>query len=249
MILTELRDWSQKLKVALQDVPEVTDVDTDLQPGGLETDLIVDRDAASRLGLNESIIDSSLGDSFTQALTSTIYDPYNPQQYHVVLEVAPAVLAEPGSAEGHVPEHLRRVRSPAPRPPRPSPAPLPSKEVTKTASSVAQDAARNLASNSLANAGRGNTSTGAAISLSAEQVVPFSAFSHYVTSTTPTSVNHTGTSISTSFSYNLADGRGAEHRGWRRSSRRWPASTCPSASTAAPTARRSCSSSRPATSR
>ncbi|HEY1900529.1 MAG TPA: efflux RND transporter permease subunit, partial [Steroidobacteraceae bacterium] len=67
--LTELRDWSQKLKVALQDVPEVTDVDTDLQPGGLQTDLIVDRDAAARLGLNESIIDSDLGNSFTQALT------------------------------------------------------------------------------------------------------------------------------------------------------------------------------------
>jgi multidrug efflux pump len=78
--------------------------------------------------------------------------------------------------------------------------------VSTSASAVAEDAARNLASNSLANAGRGNTSTGAAISLAAEPVVPFSAFSHYVTSTTPVSVNHTGTSISTSFSYNLAPG-------------------------------------------
>jgi multidrug efflux pump len=75
-----------------------------------------------------------------------------------------------------------------------------------TATAVAQDAARNLASNSLANAGRGNTSTGAAISVTAEHVVPYSAFSHYATSTTPTQVNHTGTSISTSFSYNLAPG-------------------------------------------
>jgi multidrug efflux pump len=80
------------------------------------------------------------------------------------------------------------------------------KGVTTSASAVAEDAARNLASNSLANAGRGNTSTGAAISLAAEPVVPFSAFSHYTTSTTPVSVNHTGTSISTSFSYNLAPG-------------------------------------------
>ena len=82
------------------------------------------------------------------------------------------------------------------------------KGVTATsASAIAEDAARNLASNSLANAGRGgNTSTGAAISVAAETVVPFSAFSHYGTSTTPTSVNHTGTSISTSFSYNLPEG-------------------------------------------
>src|SRR5260370_41438414 len=48
--LAELRTWSQRLRSALQDMPEVTDVDSDLQPGGLEADLIVDRDAASRLG-------------------------------------------------------------------------------------------------------------------------------------------------------------------------------------------------------
>ena len=204
--LTELRDWSQKLKVALQDVPEITDVDTDLQPGGLQTDLIVDRDAAARLGLNESIIDSSLGDSFTQALTSTIYDPFNPQQYHVVLEVAPQYSQNPEvlkdmflSTSGGQISGTQATQAVA--------GTTSFKGKTSTAAStVAEDAARNLASNSLANAGRGNTSTGAAISLTAEQVVPFSAFSHYGTSTTPTTVNHTGTSISTSFSYNLQEG-------------------------------------------
>jgi multidrug efflux pump len=203
--LNELRDWSQKLKVALQDVPEVTDVDTDLQPGGLETDLIVDRDAASRLGLNESIIDSSLGDSFTQALTSTIYNPFSPQQYHVVLEVAPQFSQTPEvlkglflSTSGGQISGTQATQAVA--------GTTSFKGVTTSASAVAEDAARNLASNSLANAGRGNTSTGAAISVAAEPVVPFDAFSHYVTSTTPVSVNHTGTSISTSFSYNLAPG-------------------------------------------
>ncbi|HEY4339113.1 MAG TPA: efflux RND transporter permease subunit [Steroidobacteraceae bacterium] len=204
--LAELRDWSQKLKVALQDVPEITDVDTDLQPGGLQTDLIVDRDAASRLGLNESIIDSALGNSFTQALTSTIYDPYNPQQYHVVLEVAPEYSQNPQvlrdmflSTSGGKISGTQATQAVA--------GTTSFKGKTSTAAStVAEDAARNLASNSLANAGRGNTSTGAAISISAEHVVPFSAFSHFDTSTTPTSVSHTGTSISTSFSYNLPEG-------------------------------------------
>ncbi|HEV2703178.1 MAG TPA: efflux RND transporter permease subunit, partial [Steroidobacteraceae bacterium] len=203
--LTELREWSQKLKIALQDVPQVTDVDTDLQQGGLQTDLIVDRDAASRLGLNESVIDSSLGDSFTQSLTSTIYNPYNPQQYHVVLEVAPQYSQNPSvlnsmflSTAGGKISGTQATQAVA--------GTTSFKGVATAASTVAQDAARNLASNSLANAGRGNTSTGAAISLTAEPVVPFSAFSHYATSTTPTSVNHTGTSISTSFSYNLAPG-------------------------------------------
>ena len=93
--LTELRDWSQKLRIALQDVPEVTDVDTDLQPGGLEADLIVDRDAASRLGLTASQIDNALGDAFAQAQVSTIYNPFSPQQYHVVMEVAPEFWQNP----------------------------------------------------------------------------------------------------------------------------------------------------------
>jgi multidrug efflux pump len=203
--LNELRDWTQKLKLALQDVPQVTDVDTDLQPGGLETDLIVDRDAAARLGLNESIIDSSLGNSFTQALTSTIYNPDSPQQYHVVMEVAPQYSQNPQvlkdmflSTSGGQISGTQATQAVA--------GTTSFKGQSTAAASVAEDAARNLASNSLANAGRGNTSTGAAISVSAEHVVPFSAFSHFTTATTPTTVNHTGTSISQSFSYNLPEG-------------------------------------------
>src|SRR6202047_4267048 len=74
------------------------------------------------------------------------------------------------------------------------------------AAAVAQDAARNLAANSLANAGRGNTSTGSAVSVSSETMVPFSAFSRFSTGTTPVSVNHTGTSVSTAIAFNLPDG-------------------------------------------
>src|SRR5438552_1538686 len=93
--LNELRTWSQKLRAALQEVPEITDVDTDLQPGGLETDLIVDRDSASRLGLSEVQIDNALGDAFAQAQVSNILNPYSPQQYHVVMEVAPRFWQNP----------------------------------------------------------------------------------------------------------------------------------------------------------
>ena len=93
--LGELRTWSQNIRVALQDVPEITDVDTDQQPGGLEADLIVDRDSASRLGLTELQIDNALGDAFAQAQVSTIYNPFSPQQYHVVMEVAPEFWQNP----------------------------------------------------------------------------------------------------------------------------------------------------------
>ena len=120
--LNELRTWSQKLRIALQDVPEVTDVDTDLQPGGLETDLIVDRDSASRLGLTASQIDNTLGDAFAQAQVSTIYNPFSPQQYHVVMEVAPEFWQNPDVSQASSTSALPAARSAARRPLRPSPA-------------------------------------------------------------------------------------------------------------------------------
>jgi multidrug efflux pump len=203
--LTELRNWSQKLRIALQNVKEVEDVDTDLQPGGLEADLIVDRDAASRLGLTASQIDNTLGDAFAQSQVSTIYNPFSPQQYHVVMEVAPEYWQNPDtlkslyvSTSGGAVSGTQATQAVAG---------TVSVSATKTsAADVASDLARNLAANSLANAGRGNTSTGSAVSVKKETVVPFSAFSHFEEGTTPTTVNHTGTSVSTSISYNLPEG-------------------------------------------
>jgi multidrug efflux pump len=207
--LHELQTWSQKLRTALQDMPEITDVDTDLQPGGLEADLIVDRDTASRLGLTEIQIDNALGDAFAQAQVSNIYNPYSPQQYHVVMEVAPEFWQNPEilkelyvSTSGGAVSGTQATQAVA--------GTTVLKPVASTASSgaaLAEDAARNLAANSLANAGRGNTSTGSAVSVARETVVPFSAFSHFATGTTPVSVNHTGTSVSTAIAFNLPEGK------------------------------------------
>jgi multidrug efflux pump len=206
--LTELQTWSQKLRTALQDMPEVTDVDTDLQPGGMEADLIVDRDNASRLGLSEIQIDNALGDAFAQAQVSTIYNPFSPQQYHVVMEVAPEFWQNPDtlkdlyvSTSGGAVSGTQATQAVAGTTVLQSAA-----AASPTAAAIAADAARNLAANSLANAGRGNTSTGSAVSTSQETVVPFSAFSHFATGTTPVSVNHTGTSVSTGIAFNLPDG-------------------------------------------
>jgi multidrug efflux pump len=208
--LSELQVWSQRLRTALQGMPEVTDVDTDLQPGGLEADLIVDRDSAARLGLTEIQIDNALGDAFAQAQVSNIYNPFSPQQYHVVMEVAPQFWQNPevlkelyvstsggavtgtGATQAVAGTTVLKTAS--------------SKNSPSSATTVALDAARNLAANFLANAGRGNTSTGAAVSIAQETVVPFSAFSHFATGTTPVSVNHTGTSVSTAISFNLPEG-------------------------------------------
>ena len=207
--LTELRSWSSKLRNALQNVPEVEDVDTDLQPGGLETDLVLDRDTASRLGLTASQIDNALGDAYAQSQVSTIYNPYSPQQYKVVMEVAPSFWQHPeelndfyistagGSASGT--ESTQAVAGTVVL------KSLGGSSSAKTASSVAEDAERNAAANSLATAGRGSN-TGSAVSVSQESVVPLFAFAKVVTNTTPVSVSHTGTSASTSIAYNLPAG-------------------------------------------
>jgi len=206
--LTELQAWSQKLRTAMQDMPELTDVDTDLQPGGLEADLIVDRDSASRLGLTEIQIDNALGDAFAQAQVSTIYNPFSPQQYHVVMEVAPQFWQNPEvlkelyvSTSGGAVSGTQATQAVA------GTAVLQSAAGSAPSNAaVAADTARNLAANSLANAGRGNTSTGSAVSVATETLVPFAAFSHFTTGTTPVSVNHTGTSVSTAIAFNLPDG-------------------------------------------
>jgi len=204
--LSELRTWSVRLRKALQEIPEVTDVDTDLQPGGLETDLIVDRDAASRLGLTAAQIDNTLGDAFAQSQVSTIYNPYSPQQYHVVMEVAPEFWQNPDSLNSlYISTSGGSVSGTQATQAVAGTTVLKSARGT-TAGAVAQDSARNAAANALANAGRKNTSTGAAVSVAKEAVVPFSAFSHFSTGTTPVSVNHTGTSASTSIAYNLPEG-------------------------------------------
>lgn len=207
--LTELRTWSTNLRRALQDTPEVEDVDTDLQPGGLEADLIVDRNSASRLGLTESQIDATLGGAFAQAQVSTIYNPFSPQQYHVVMEVAPEFWQSPEvlkelyvSTSGGAVSGTQATQAVAGTTKFKTNS---GSTVSATSAAVATDVARNLAANSLANAGRGNTSTGSAVSTSKETVVPFSAFSHYATNNTAISVNHTGTSVSTSISFNLPE--------------------------------------------
>jgi multidrug efflux pump len=205
--LTELQTWSQKLRTALQGVPEITDVDTDLQPGGLEADLIVDRDSASRLGLTEIQIDNALGDAFAQAQVSNILNPFSPQQYHVVMEVAPEFWQNPDtlknlyvSTSGGAVSGTQSTQAVAGTVALTSAA-----SSTSSSATIAEDVARNLASNSLANSGRGNTSTGAAVSIAQETVVPFSAFSHFTTGSTPVGVNHTGTSVSTSIAFNLPE--------------------------------------------
>src|SRR4029079_14061396 len=77
----------------LQEVPELQDVNSDQQDKGLQVDLKIDRVTAARLGLNAAQVNNALYDAFGQRQVSTIYKDKN--QYHVVMEVAPAFWQSP----------------------------------------------------------------------------------------------------------------------------------------------------------
>ena len=86
--LNTLRTWEPRVRQALLGLKELTDVNSDFQDKGALTKLIIDRDAAARVGVTMQAIDATLNDAFGQRLVSTIYAPLN--QYRVVLESAQA---------------------------------------------------------------------------------------------------------------------------------------------------------------
>jgi len=95
--LSELNYWSSMLLEKLRSYPQLKDVGTDQQTGGLQTNVVIDRDAASRLGVSPADIDNTLYDAFGQRQVSTLYERYN--QYHVILEVDPKYQFNPSSLE------------------------------------------------------------------------------------------------------------------------------------------------------
>ncbi len=88
--LEELRVWEPRIRESLARLPELADVNTDQQNKGLSTSIVIDRDAAARLGVTPKLIDATLNDAFAQRQVSTIHAPLN--QYHVVMEAAPEFL-------------------------------------------------------------------------------------------------------------------------------------------------------------
>jgi len=65
--LNELRTWAERLNVALRDVPELADVNSDQENRGLQMTLVIDRATASRLGVSTRAIDATLGLAFGQS--------------------------------------------------------------------------------------------------------------------------------------------------------------------------------------
>ena len=95
--LDDLNNWSPRLLQKLRTIPQLRDVNTDQQDKGLEANVIIDRDTASRLGVAAADIDNALYDAFGQRQVSIMYKPLN--QYHVVMEVAPQFSRSPDALQ------------------------------------------------------------------------------------------------------------------------------------------------------
>jgi hydrophobe/amphiphile efflux-1 (HAE1) family protein len=91
--LEELNQWAPKFLAKLREHPQLKDLNSDQQTKGLKTNVIVDRDAASRLGVSPLDVDNTLYDAFGQRQVSIVYEQYN--QHHIVLEVEPKYLSDP----------------------------------------------------------------------------------------------------------------------------------------------------------
>ncbi|MEG0938759.1 MAG: efflux RND transporter permease subunit [Comamonas sp.] len=94
----ELRLWEPRIRQVLSTLPELADVNSDVQDNGVQTKLVIDRDQATRLGLTVAQIDNTLNDAFGQRQVGVIYNPLN--QYRVVMTASNQYLQSPEALRG-----------------------------------------------------------------------------------------------------------------------------------------------------
>ncbi|WP_294541951.1 efflux RND transporter permease subunit [uncultured Rhodoblastus sp.] len=202
----ELYEWAEKLTQALQKRDRLKDVTSDQQVKSLQTNLVIDRDAASRLGLSMAQIDNTLYDAFGQRQVSTIFAAIN--QYHVVMEIDPRYTQRPSmldeiyiSTAGGAANGVATSNLPGGSVKKTAPA---GESVTAAkAGEASLDSARNAAINALAASGKSSASAGAAVSTTKETMIPLSAIARFERANAPLSINHEGPFVTTTISYNL----------------------------------------------
>jgi multidrug efflux pump len=204
----ELNDWTNRFIARLKQLPELEDVATDQQPGGLALYLAIDRVTASRLGIAPTTIDNTLYDAFGQRQISTMYTQVN--QYHVVLESEPQFQKDPNKLN-----HLY-IQSNA------SSGATGAGAASSFAASSSSSAGSNALTNSALYTPSANTLTPPANALTAStaanngansagatssttsSAVPLSAFAHFENTTEPLAITHQGQFPAITVSFNLA---------------------------------------------
>ena len=205
----ELGDWTNKFVDRLKQLPELEDVATDQQPGGLAVSLVIDRATASRLGIAPTTIDNTLYDAFGQRQVNTMYTQLN--QYHVILESEPQFQLDPNKLNKiYIQANAAAGTSGAPASSSGngstsagSNALTTSPLFTASANTLTPPPNALTASTSATTSSRGAASAGTTSSIRSN-AVPLSAFSHFETRTQQLSINHQGQFPAITVSFNLA---------------------------------------------
>jgi multidrug efflux pump len=192
----ELDQWTRRFVNRLKQIPELQDVATDQQNGGLAETLVIDRVTASRMGISPQMIDETLYDAFGQRQISTLYTQLN--QYHVILETLPNFQTNPSNLNDIY------VRS---------------GDFTSAGTSTSPSTSGAGTSSSLVTTGSGSTAPGPSglsataistsltlpvVSTSNGAAVPLSAIAHFEPSSTPLLITHQGQFPVVTVSFNLA---------------------------------------------
>jgi multidrug efflux pump len=206
----ELNDWSNRFVDRLKKLPELEDVATDQQNGGLALSLVIDRVTASRLGIAPSTIDNTLYDAFGQRQINTMYTQVN--QYHVILESQPQFQLDPnklnhlfiqanassgatgaGASSSFAASGSSAAGSNA----------LTSSALYTPSANTLVPPANALAKPTTTTTGTGANTAGTTISTTSN-AVPLSAFSHFENTTEPLVITHQGQFPAITVSFNLA---------------------------------------------
>jgi multidrug efflux pump len=205
----ELNLWTGKLVDQMKKLPQLADVATDQQTGGLAVSLMIDRVTASRLGIAPSTIDSTLYDAYGQRQISTMYTQLN--QYHVILETAPSDQQSPGKLQDLYIQTNTSLGGSGPG------------ASSSFASSGSSSAGSNATTTSVAytpssavlsaptnairsgvGASSASSTANTAATTTASNAVPLSAFTHISRVAEPLSINHQGQFPAVTVSFNLA---------------------------------------------
>ncbi|HXK00883.1 MAG TPA: efflux RND transporter permease subunit [Verrucomicrobiae bacterium] len=198
----ELNTYAGRMLASLKQAPELRDVASDQQVGGVRTNLVYDRETAARMGITPSTIDQTLYDSYGQREISVMFTQLN--QYHVVLELkpefqkSPTQLSDlyirsgtgyPAGSTGIVSGGIATASSPT------GPTSTASTASTTTALAPTSTAASSAVFT-------GNIASAKVFPIGGQ--VPLRTFSHVETSAAPISINHQGQFPVVTLSFNLA---------------------------------------------
>jgi multidrug efflux pump len=208
--VNELNDWSNRFVAKLKSLPELEDVATDQQTGGLAVSLIIDRVTASRLGIAPSTIDNTLYDAFGQRQINTMYTQLN--QYHVILEAQPQFQQDPSTLNNL---YIQANASSGTSGPGAAnsfsasgSASAGSNATTTSVMYTPSSAVLSPPTNALSPASASSSSTGSSANTSVttamSNAVPLGAFAHFQRASESLSINHQGQFPSVTVSFNLA---------------------------------------------